>query len=448
MDQQGPKMFENLEYWYGQGWQGRTRSTYDAPAAKPKMLDVKQFRYKLLDTAKAIAARGELTPTERKDYDGLMKKFDRVSAYIRSMEEEREMEFSEAEKNGTIVYEGPEVKSESANNGQVLALRSGEKYATRFQKSRSNLGGIVRGMILGDPKGFDPEEVRAMAIAGSLGYTVPDSISANIIDLARNKSALFKSGAALLVPMATESVTIPQLLSGPNAEWHVENQPLTGGDMTFGALYLRAKTIACTTTMSVELVEDSIDALGAFIEMAIAEALAAEIDRAGVNGSGANGEFCGILNTAGISPYEITTAAFPSYDQLIEMSGKLDGTNAVGPYTCIMNPAISTKLNLAKDSNDDYLKTIPFAAQQLNRIVSNQIPTGITAGGSSKTSPIIMVGKDSCVFGIRSGLVLQASRTAGDSFKNMQVTLRAHWRGDFNVLRRNHVTYSTGVKYE
>lgn len=217
--------------------------------------------------------------------------------------------------------------------------------------------------------------------------------------------------------MATESVTIPQLLSGPTAEWHVENQPLTGGDMTFGALYLRAKTIARTTTMSVELVEDSIDALGAFIEMAIAEALAAEIDRAGVNGTGASGEFCGILNTEGISPYEITSAAFPSYDQLIEMSGKIGRTNAVGPYTCIMSPVISTKLNLAKDSNEDYLKTIPFAAQQLNRIVSNQIPTGITAGGSSKTSPIIMVGKDSCVFGIRSGLVLEASRTAGDSFK-------------------------------
>ena len=407
----------------------------DPTAAEPRKMDIKQYRAKLLDTAKAINSRSTMSSTEKKDFEGLLKKADACNEALRRLEYNDEIGRAQA-MAGT-----PEA-------GNSPFLRSGQKLSARYNQGSGSISGIIKALVTGDNRGM-PADARALAVGGGAGYLVPEDMSSSIIDLARNKSALFKSGAAMLMPMSAETVRLPKLITGPVAEWHNENQPLTGTDAEFGSVFLRAKTLACLATMSIELFEDGSDGLTAFIENAMAEALAQEIDRAGLNGSGASGEPGGILAAnSGCTPYIETTAAFPTYDVLLRQAQALNEANAAAPYSYILHPKMGYVMDTAKDSHGDYLKYIPVEAIKLSRIVSNQVPTGITAGGSDKTSPIIMVAPESCVFGLRSNVVIEASRTTGDSFKNMQVQIRAYWRGDFAILRGNHICYTTGIKYE
>lgn len=407
----------------------------DPSKPEPRKMDVQQYRAKILDTAKAINSRANLSEAEKKDFEGLMKKADHCNEAIRRLDYNAEIGRAQAEA-GT-----PE-------GGSSPFLRSGEKLSARHNNfSSGSLGGIIKALVTGDGRGM-PTDARALATGGGAGYLVPESMSADIIDLARNKSALFRSGAALLMPMSAETVRLPKLLTGPVAEWHTENHALTGSDPEFGSVFLRAKTLACLATMSVELFEDGSEGLTAFIQNAMAEALAQEIDRAGINGSGASGEPGGILaESSGCTPYITESAAFPTYDVLLRQAQSLNEANAIEPYSYLMHPKMGYCMDTAKDSNGDYLKYIPAEALKMRRIVSNQVPTGITAGGSSTTSPIIMVAPESCVFGLRTNVVIEASRTSGDSFKNMQVQIRAYWRGDFAILRGDHICYTTGIKY-
>ena len=408
----------------------------DSNNPEPHRLSVKQYRGKLLDTAKAINNRASLTDAEKKDYEGIMQKVATCNEAL------RRMEYTDEINRAMLMREDDPSAGKSGP-----FMRSGEKLSEKYHPvQRGTIGGMVRAMILGDYQNM-PEEARSMSVGGSAGYAVPEAMAAQIIDLARNKSALFRSGAASFLPMGAETVRVPRLTTGPVAEWHTENQALTGSDAEFGSVFLQAKTVACLLTMSVELVEDAVG-LDSFLQNAIAEALALEIDRAAISGIGASGQPGGILNDEDVQTHAISSAEFPSYGQIMEMSGKLDEENAPEGRSYLVHPKINTLIDTAKDGLGNYLYQIPVAANKLRRIITNQIPVGVTAGGSDKTSPIIMLAPESCCFGLRTNFVLEASRTSGDSFKNMQVQLRGYWRGDFGILRPKHIIYSTGIKYE
>ena len=90
------------------------------------------------------------------------------------------------------------------------------------------------------------------------GFTVPDV-------LAREVLAYIQASAVTIpdmqkVTMTSDTLLLPKLTSGNTARWVSENTTITGSDAGFGRTTLSAVKVAALSTISSELLEDSIAA--------------------------------------------------------------------------------------------------------------------------------------------------------------------------------------------
>lgn len=158
------------------------------------------------------------------------------------------------------------------------------------------------------------------------GLPIPTETRAQWIDLLRAQSVLERAGM-MTVPMSTKSLTWGAVTGDPTASWHAEaTSDISSSDPTLAARTLTAKTITCRTTVSVEASQDSPE-FGAQIAMVLSKAIAAEIDRAGLEGA-SNGP-TGLRATSGIN--EVASVSTPTnYDEI------LDGLKALLDANCVL----------------------------------------------------------------------------------------------------------------
>ncbi len=313
--------------------------------------------------------------------------------------------------------------------------------------SELNLGRAFRGLVLKDWKGAEAER-RAMGEGtGALGgVLLPTTLSGTIIDLARNKARCVQAGA-LTLPMETPEVTIAKVVTEPTPYWVAENEEITESDATFTPIKLVAVAVACLCRVSLQLIEDVQSFTGTLEEM-IASALALEVDRVGLLGSGV-GEPRGIWNTDGVGSVSMGTngAAFTNYDPFLDAIEDIETSN--GEATAVIY-APRTKRALAGlktgiTSDNTPLKP-PDDFLALKRLVTNQVPIDQTQGSATNASSAFMGGFKNLLFGMRTQLQLDVSK-AGDekTFEKMQVLVRGYLRVDVAVLRPAHLNVITGI---
>jgi HK97 family phage major capsid protein len=116
------------------------------------------------------------------------------------------------------------------------------------------------------------------------GFFVPDEMSRAMIRL-REERGVFPQYANR-VPMGSDLIRIPRLLSDVTAYWVGETSEITASDLGIGAAELMARKIAAMTKLSSELDEDSVVEVGDMVTQSIAYAMADKIDDAAFNGDG------------------------------------------------------------------------------------------------------------------------------------------------------------------
>lgn len=152
---------------------------------------------------------------------------------------------------------------------------------------------------------FIPNAVAKRALnanTGSAGgYTVDTDLqSGSMVDLLRNKTKVAGLGAQMLTGLVGD-VAIPKHTGGATAYWLGETETVTDSQQTFGQITLTPHKLVGSTPYSKQLLaQSSIDVEG-FIRRDIASVLAIAKDLACINGSGADGEPRGIMNTTGIN---------------------------------------------------------------------------------------------------------------------------------------------------
>ena len=185
-------------------------------------------------------------------------------------------------------------------------------------------GAFLRALTIG---ARNDAEQRALAggtdAAG--GYTVPTLTSSDLIDMARSEMVLTQAGARI-VPLTTDQTVIAKVLSSPSPAFRAENSAVTESDPTFGAVTLAPKSIAVMVKASIELMEDSVN-LEQELPLILARALAVEIDRVGLVGSGTGNEPKGIVNYTGLTTNTFAGGALTGYAPLINARGALHGAN-------------------------------------------------------------------------------------------------------------------------
>lgn len=116
------------------------------------------------------------------------------------------------------------------------------------------------------------------------GFLVPDEMQRSLVRL-REERGVFERYANSM-PMGSDNITIPRLISDVTAYWVSEGSEITDSDAELGAAELVAKKLACLTKVSSELDEDAVVEVGDMVTQSMAYAMADKIDEAGFNGDG------------------------------------------------------------------------------------------------------------------------------------------------------------------
>src|SRR5690606_32423353 len=90
------------------------------------------------------------------------------------------------------------------------------------------------------------------------------------------------------VPMGSDIINVPRLLSDVTAYWVGEEEEITNSDAGIGNAELMARKLASLTRVSSELDEDAIIDVGDMITASMAYAQADKIDQAAFNGDGSS----------------------------------------------------------------------------------------------------------------------------------------------------------------
>ncbi|MCA8927609.1 MAG: phage major capsid protein [Alphaproteobacteria bacterium] len=285
-------------------------------------------------------------------------------------------------------------------------------------------GAYLRSMILG---GKTETERRALAEGSDSagGYSVPAVVSAELLDNLRAASVTVQAGART-VPLTSATNSIAAVASDPAPAWRSENAAVAESDPTFRAVVFTPRSLAVLVKVSRELIEDSLN-LETALPQLLAAALATELDRVALLGSGTAPEPRGIANTSGIGTAALG-ADLANYGPLLAGRTAILTANA-GPVTAaILHPRDEGTLAGLTDSTGQPLMA-PAALSAIPQLTTTAVPTD---GGTGSDESTIFAGNfQHLMIGMRTGLRVELLRETYAA--NHQYAFVASLRADVAV---------------
>ena len=295
--------------------------------------------------------------------------------------------------------------------GEAFALRSNQTFASHVAERRSgnvefselSTGAYLRAMVIGAKTDV---EKRALAEGtdSAGGYTVPDILSARLIDRMRAASVVMRAGAQV-VPLGSDTTYIAKVATDPVPAWRVENSAIAESDPTFGRVTFTARSLAVMVKASRELMEDSIN-LETALPNLLATALAQERDRVALLGSGVAPDPRGGATLLGLTANTFVGGPLLGYGGLIKARTALRTVNSdVTAY--ILSPRDEGWLAELTDNHGQPLN-IPPAIAKVPMLTTSKMPVTLGAGDDES---IILAGDWSrLMIGVRTDITVGVLR--------------------------------------
>jgi HK97 family phage major capsid protein len=307
---------------------------------------------------------------------------------------------------------------------------------------------LIRSYVTGDWSGPEQRALTESPLTAG-GHMVPTPLAAAVIDKARNQARVFQAGA-LTVPMTAQTLKMARLTAEPVPTWRNEGAAINDQAMVFDAVTFTAQSLAVLIKVSIELFEDAQPS--GVIENSFARAIALELDRASLRGSGAAPEPRGILNQTGVtltahgangsvigSP---PAAGTIGWEFLVQAAGAVRTSN-FEPNAQILAPRTGQSLALLRDTTNQYIAP-PSYLDNIPRLPTNQVPINLTVGGSVDCSEVYTGQFDQLMVGIRTTFNLHY---LGERFlDNGQVAFLAYLRGDVQLAHPAAFVVDTGIR--
>jgi len=304
----------------------------------------------------------------------------------------------------------------------INAIRSGDWKHAGFEKAV-----------------FDETEKKAGSTGSDSagGYIVPSQYVASIIEMLMQESIIASMGATYLNNLSASPLEIPKQTGGATAYWVDENADITSSDLAFGQLSLTPKACAAMIKMSNRLIKLSNPSAEAMVRRDIVNALALEIDRAALRGSGIGSEPKGIKNTSNINTLALGTNgdAF-TLDAVADMIGKIEDSHALrGKLGFVFNAKVKRmmfKQKVAQYSGDTAGMPLlmPMSDVNLKNLIGydfktfSGIPTDLTKGSGSNLSEVYFGNWEELIIANWGGLEIMASSETSDAFQKNQTWVR------------------------
>lgn len=415
--------------------------------------EYKEKREKLLRKAEELINNGdfkgfEAVEKEVKEMDADYEKTAKYRANFRALQDNQEAKNPLLDGNNREVFrEGRGVYHPSfltaeyqTDDGRLIkAYRKKDYLVADYPNTEGmSLGKYLRGAITGDWSGATAEMDAFKALStATTQVLIPQVLSAQVIDLARNKSVLFRSGAPM-IPMETNNLTISRVKTDPSFTFKAEGAEVTESTMEFEGVQLKTKTAYGLMSITLEAMNSSAN-LESVVTNAMAESLAQLIDSKCLLGTTAD-EPKGILTYSEINT--LSAGEITGYGPFVQGVGLIKRANGE-PTTWVVNAATDEALNLLTDTNGNPLG-IPQAVASLERLVSNQLPDN--DGDNQDESVSMIYNPEAVVIGLQLPLAVEVSREALDAWKKGLVYLRVYAMVDVALLRPKWVTRIDGIK--
>jgi len=323
------------------------------------------------------------------------------------------------------------------HTGEPVTVLAPRERLTALHPGSENLcvGRLLRAMALGKPDLAEAEIEAASSTTTNwaAGYLVNESLSANIIDLARDKSVLLAAGA-ITIAMDSSTLSIARVASDVTFAVHAENATITASDFGFDRVNLTAYTIAALVKVSRELMSDAAN-FDELITDQLAKSIAVQLDTFGLVGTG-SAQPLGITNSAEVK--EIAVGGALDYDTLLDAVEDVWDSNG-RPDAYILRPAQAialAKLKKASEANNYASGDLPDEITRLQRLVSNSVISGEAYLGQFTNNVLL---------GIREEILIEATTQGGNSFEENAIYFRITFRGDWAIEHGNMLVKMTGI---
>ena len=277
------------------------------------------------------------------------------------------------------------------------------------------------------------------------GFAVPSLVMPSILEALVPASSLLSAGAGI-VPLTegAKQYTTAAVDNIPTAAWRLESGNLAESAPTFRAVVAAPKSLAFYFKASRELLADASN-MNEALNVAIAQAFAKELDRAGLRGTGTNPEPRGILNTTGIKTVAngANGAALAGYGNFFSGVQELLGANAPMPTAAIMAPRSLVKLGGLVDSTGQPLRR-PEMLSGINMLSTSAVPTNLTVGTSNDCSEIYIGDFTKLAFMMREQVSIQVAKEAFAT--TGEIGFVCHVRADVVLTHPACFAVVTGVR--
>ena len=228
-----------------------------------------------------------------------------------------------------------------------------EDAAFEFECSRAAgevYGKTAQGVLL-PPEVLANWGQRDLNASDDAGLVGQDFRGGDFIDVLRNSSAVMQN--ATILNGLSGDVKIPKKTAASTAAFISSEGGAAGeSEMTIGSVTMSPKTLGAFTDVTRQLmIQSSLDVEN-LIRNDLAGSMAVAIDNAALEGSGSSGNPTGITNTTGINTVSLSSAAAPTFAEMVSMESAVAVDNALlGGLVYIVHPTnAGTLKTTTKDS--------------------------------------------------------------------------------------------------
>jgi len=268
-----------------------------------KLDELRARRDAALAAAEAIAneaaAEGrQPTRDEGGRFKALMDEYRRLDANVAGQEGEQVEATRQAKLNKvTRQIEPEQIAWNPGNSPRIEVPRVSPASLRSFKGANAGDNAYLSGMFLvaalGNPRHAGTQRAaqwcaeHRVQVTGTVaggGALVPSPLENTIIDL-RNSYGVARQECRI-VPMSSDTLTIPRRADGLTAEFVGEESAITASDKTWNNVQLTAKKVATLTRVSSELMEDAVISIADDLADEAAWAFAKKEDECLVDGDG------------------------------------------------------------------------------------------------------------------------------------------------------------------
>jgi HK97 family phage major capsid protein len=235
-----------------------------------------------------------------------------------------------------------------ALNGQLTGDWSLAGFEREMSQELSRQGGsVVGGGLIVPMSVFTGQRADTTGGAGLIGT---QHMASQFIDVLRANTLLGRLGARFL-PGLNGNLSMPKKTASASFGWMAEDADAPESDVNVGNVTMSGKHVGGVVPMTFELMRQSSPAIEQIVREDMLMGMALAIDHAGFNGTGADNQPLGILNTVGVQTVTLadTSTKIPSWSEVVAMEGLLDDANALlGSLAYAFRPTVHSALKTAK----------------------------------------------------------------------------------------------------